>query len=102
MDIKVEIYTDRMVLTEAGRGVTVYPDKAYATRRLLVGSLRPAVDCLKDGLTRLGAVGLFRVSPNLEIHAREMAEGGLSEVEQRCLAELGYTAGAKKVEVVDG
>lgn len=100
MSIRIEIYKDRMVLTEATKVVTVRPHRPYVTRRLLVGSFDPAVDCLKQGLAELGAVGLFKSKPKLQIHAREMSEDGLSEVEQRCLTELGYAAGAGKVDVV--
>ncbi|GAB3309200.1 hypothetical protein GCM10027428_05270 [Haliea atlantica] len=101
MSIKVEIYKDRMVLTESTRVVTVHPLRPYFSRRLLVGSFDPAVECLKRGLTELGVFGLFKSKPKIQVYAREMAEGGLSEVEHRCLAELAYTAGAGEVEVVE-
>lgn len=99
MPITVEIYKDRMVLTEATKVVTVHPSRPYVTLRLLVGSFDPAVECLKQGLAELGAVGLFKSEPELRMRACEMSEGGLSEVERRCLTELGYMAGVGKVNV---
>ena len=89
-----------MVLTHAEQQVTAYPTQAYTTTRLLVGTCLPAVECLKDGLTQIGATGFFKAKPKLQIEAKEMAEGGLSEVEQRCLQELGLAAGALKVELL--
>jgi hypothetical protein len=100
MDIKVEIYKSKMVLVHGGQNITVHPAQPYTTTRLLVGTFLPAVDCLKDGLKKIGATGLFKSKPILHIQACEMAEGGLSEVEQRCLIEMGFAAGARKVEFV--
>ena len=100
MDIKLEIYTNKMVLNHGDDISTVHPVEQYATKRLLVGTFQPAVDCLKKGLKEAGVIGLFKPKVVLFIHAREMSEGGLSEVEQRCLNELGLAAGAQKVEIV--
>lgn len=100
MDIKVEIYRDKMVISYKQKTVTVYPKEPYSTSRLLVGTFSPAEECLKDGLQQIGAVGLFKlIKPTLNIKAKELCEGGLSEVEQRCLNELGFASGARKVNV---
>jgi hypothetical protein len=100
MDIKVEIYKNKMVLVHGGQNFTVNPDEPYTTTRLLVGTFLPAVGCLKEGLKKMGAIGLFKSKPVLHLDVREMSEGGLSEVEQRCLTEMGFAAGARKVEFV--
>jgi hypothetical protein len=100
MEVKVDIYKNKMVLIHGGKNITVQPSQPYTTTRLLVGTFLPAVDCLKGGLKQIGATGIFKSKPILYIQAQEMTEGGLSEVEQRCLNELGFAAGARKVEVV--
>ncbi len=99
MTIKVEVYKDKMVLRSSKNSVTIKPETSYVTTRLLVGTFQPAVVCLKSGLEQLGAFGFFTSKPTLTIYPKELVEGGLSEVEERCLMEMGYSAGAKKVEV---
>lgn len=99
MDIKVEIYKDRMVLIHGSRSITARPIEPYCTTRLLVGTYFPAVECLKEGLKQIGATGFFKSKPMLHLQPREMIEGGLSEVEQRFLNEMAFAAGARKVEI---
>ena len=88
-----------MILRSEDSSVVCKPDSPYDTTRLLVGTFVPAVNCLKKGLIEIGATGFFRTKPYLVIYPKEMNEDGLSEVEERCLLELGYAVGAKKVEV---
>jgi hypothetical protein len=100
MEVKVEFYTNRIVLTANRNSITVYPDEPFTTKRLLVGTFKPAVKCLNKGLKKLGVTGLFKLTrPELHIYAHEMCDGGLSDVEERCLLEVGHSAGASKVEV---
>lgn len=99
MEVKAEIFENRIVLTAKGSTVTVQPKVPFTTTRLLVGTFVPAVECMKEGLTNVGATGIFKMKPKLLIYPRAMTEGGLSEVEERCLLEVGYAAGAGKVEV---
>ncbi|PCJ91316.1 MAG: hypothetical protein COA46_07620 [Porticoccaceae bacterium] len=97
MEVKVEIYKNKMILFGGGSSCTVTPVKPFSTNRLLIGTFMPAIECLKSGLKQLGAVGLFKPKPNLKLLAQEMNEGGLSEVEERCLLEVGHASGAGKV-----
>ncbi len=100
MEVKVEFYINRIVLSAKGNTVTTYPDEPFTTKRLLVGSFMPAVNCLKKGLKEIGATGFFKLTrPTLNIYSIEMSDGGLSEVEERCLLEVGRTARAGKVKV---
>ncbi len=103
MEVKVDIYADKMVFTGKSRVIKVEPASPYSSQRLLVGTFAPAVDCVKKGLKLLGATGFWQAKPKLTIVAKDRIEGGLSEIELRCLLEVGYSAGAKQVEVlVDG
>ncbi|MCQ4265566.1 hypothetical protein NAU80_22300, partial [Pseudomonas stutzeri] len=99
MEVTVEILKNRMVLTVNGKTITVEPTTPFTTTRLLVGTFMPAVECLKEGLSKVGATGIFKGKPKLLILPMAMAENGLSEVEERCLLEVGHSAGAGKVEV---
>ncbi|QJD58453.1 hypothetical protein HG264_05785 [Pseudomonas sp. gcc21] len=100
MHIEVNIYRDRMELISEGENMTVRPATPYSTKRLLVGTFKPAEECLKDGLEKIGAFGFLKRKPTLIMIPCELNDGGMSEVEQRCLTELGLGAGAIKVEVL--
>ncbi len=96
--VHVNIFSDRMEVSTGGRSATVYPTVPYVGRRVLIGSFQPAVDCLREALKQIGVLGIFK-KPILRLEAMEMNEGGLSEVEKRCLREVGLTVGARSVEV---
>jgi rod shape-determining protein MreB len=88
-----------MVLTANGKTISVEPKKPFTTTRLLVGTFMPAVECLKEGLLKVGATGILKGRPKLLIIPQDMAEGGLSEIEERCMLEVGRSAGAGKVAI---
>jgi hypothetical protein len=99
MEVDVAVYGDRMEVAAGGQSVTAVPAVPYVGRRVLVGSFEPAVACLRQGLREIGATGALKLKPILTIRAMEMNEGRLSEVESRCLYEVGLMAGARRVEV---
>lgn len=45
---------------------------------------------------------LFALNPTMLIHPMEKIEGGLSQVEERALLELGFGSGARKVRIYTG
>ena len=75
--------------------------RPFTTRRLLVGQFQEAATLLR-GAIRDFAGGLLSVSPVIVIHPVEMADGGLSEVEQRIFRELALSAGARRAIVHEG
>lgn len=99
MAINVKIYSDRMEVSTDGQVTTMRPEQPYVGQRILVGTMAPAEDCLKGALKELGVLGALKPKPRLTIQAVEMNEGGLSEVEQKVLMEVGYAAGARDVEI---
>ena len=99
MEVTVKIFENRMVLTANGNTVDVAPSKPFTSTRLLVGTFMPAVVCLKEGLAKVGATGFLKGKPKLLVHPQAMTEGGLSEIEERCLLEVGLSAGAGTVEI---
>lgn len=102
MDICVEIYVNRMVVSFEGQTVTF--NAPFSSVRLLVGDFAQAEFCLRNALKEMNAFGLFRLrKPRLRMYPKERTEGGLSEIEKRILLEVGLGAGAQKVEVfLDG
>ena len=101
MEVIAQIYPDRIVVSHGSQQQTFSPQAPFTTRRLLVGNFAPAEQCLKAGLKQLGCFGLFK-RPTLVIQPMAMCEGGLSEVEERCLMELGLSAGARHVRIQVG
>ena len=99
MNLCVEIYANRMILTSDEHSISVNATEPFTTTRLLVGHFEPAVNCLKECLQQAGFTGFFKRAPKLHIIAREKTEGGLSEVEERCIREVGLAAGARDVDV---
>jgi hypothetical protein len=56
--------------------------EAFTTARLLIGDFVPAEKCLTGLLKELLGGSLYFQSPRVVIHQTEMAEGGLSPVEE--------------------
>ena len=70
----------------------------FTSARLLVGEFQIAESLLKRAFKEMKG-GIFAVSPQVLVQPLEMVEGGLSEVETRCLRELALGAGASKAVV---
>jgi hypothetical protein len=97
--VYLRVRTNHMRLRDAGTGreVEVPAAEPFTTKRLLVGEFTVAERLLADGLKRLGGGSWFRASPVLVIHPLEMVDGGLSQIEERVLRELGVGAGGRRV-----
>lgn len=99
MKIEVRVFTDRMELVGPSRIYVSKPEAPYRGGRILIGYFKPAEDCLRSGLRKVGALGWFKPKPHLIVRAMELNEGGLSEIEEKVLLELAYAAGARKASV---
>jgi hypothetical protein len=84
---------------ESGADTTVVASTPFTTTRLLIGQFVAAELALKGAFKQLATGRLFAVSPSVVIHAMEMVEGGLSEIEERTLREVAIGAGAGKAVV---
>jgi rod shape-determining protein MreB and related proteins len=104
VDIKAEIYLNRIVVEYDGEQRTFTPERPFSNTRMLVADFAAAERCLKSALAEMKVFGIFSfLHPKLCIHPMEKTEGGLAEVEKRILVEVGRGAGAKKVEIfIDG
>lgn len=100
MEITVDIYKNRMVLSNQDKTIAVTTVDPFSTSRQLIGKLEIAEQCLKEGIEKIGAAGLFKPRPSLLIRPQELVGGGLSDIEERCFEEVGLNAGAKTVEVL--
>ncbi len=100
--VVVEIFENRMSFRCGESTVTVEAQAPFSTRRLLVGTFSPAVECMRDGLQRSLSHGFLVLNPEVQIIPKSMVDGGLSEIEQRCLLEVAYSAGASKAEIRTG
>ena len=69
---------------------------------MLVGEFVPFESCLKKGLSLVVKKGIFSLQPTVIVHATEMNEGGLCEIEKRILQEAALGAGARKAIVYEG
>lgn len=102
MDVKVEIYVNRMVLSTDNETRSFVPAQPFSSVRLLVGDFTAAENCLKNALRDMNAFSAFNLRrPRLRIHPKELVEGGLSQIEKRVLLELGKGTGARGVEIVE-
>lgn len=70
--------------------------------RTLIADFTVAEQTLKYFLKKLLPVSIFSPSPILVIHPQAVLEGGLTQIEIRAFAELGFGAGARKVYVWEG
>jgi hypothetical protein len=100
MEIKVDVYSNKMVLSSEGRSMTFHSKEPFTTTRLLIGKFYVAEECLKNAVKEFGAIGFFKRAPKIIIQPHEYLEGGLSEVEDRILREIALGAGAREAHVV--
>lgn len=81
---------------------SVCPDSPFTTARMLVGEFSPFASALKRGLSQVTRKGFLVPPPTVIVHAVEMNEGGLCEIEKRILQEAAMAAGARKTVVYEG
>ncbi len=99
--IHVRIYRNRFLLRHIQQktDLDVSASEPFTTDRLLVGQFSSAEKLLKASIKELMRGKFLAASPLLLMQPMEMTEGGLSEVEERAILELGFGAGARKVKV---
>jgi hypothetical protein len=101
-DFYVQIMPDAFQLTllePPYPQLQVQANPGFTSSRLLVGQFSQASRCLREALGQLPGKGWIKRSPRLLLHPMALCEGGLSEVEERLLRELGLSAGAHQVRL---
>ena len=86
---------------QSGRELHLQADPAFSNQRLLVADFAAAQQLLQRGIAELLPHRFLRLNrpPQLLIQPLERLEGGLSQVEERILLELGLGGGARKVRL---
>lgn len=86
---------------QSGRELLLPADPPFSNQRLLVADFAAAQHLLQRGIKTLLPMRFMRLSrpPQLLIQPLEHLEGGLSQVEERILLELGLGCGARKVRL---
>jgi len=103
-NIYIKMYKNKITArnVDSGVEVTELANPSFTTQRLLVGDFTAAEFAIKSLLKKVTPAGWFTISPKILIHAMEMTEGGLSQIEERALCEVAKVAGARMVKVCTG
>ncbi|MCW2294900.1 MULTISPECIES: hypothetical protein [Pseudomonas] len=91
----------RITHLESGTERELHADPPFSSVRLLVAEFSIADRLISEAAQSVIRKRFMRLSlpPRMVIHPLERLEGGLSQVEERLLLELGKGCGAKKVVV---
>lgn len=100
--VQVEQNTFVLLHAQSNNQHTAKSATPFANSRLAVANFKVAESLLKESLVAVLPRSISRVSPTVVMHQRYLSEGGLSQVEERVLNELGYGAGARKVYLWQG
>jgi hypothetical protein len=86
---------------QSGRELRLQADPGFSNPRLLVADFSAAEQLLRRAMAELLPKRFMRLSlpPHLLIQPLERLEGGLSQIEERILLELGLGCGARKVRL---
>jgi hypothetical protein len=99
----LQLSCNHMHLThlQSGRELHLPADPPFSNQRLLVADFAAAERLLQRAIGQLLPKRFLRLSvpPQLLIQPLERLEGGLSQVEERILLELGLGCGARKVRL---
>lgn len=74
----------------------------FSHPRSFVGNFACAEKILQHGVYVIHNKSFIRAAPRMIIHQLEKTEGGLSDIEERVLHELGAGAGAREVIIYHG
>jgi len=98
--IYIRVYYNRMRLrrAETGEEVDLNATGAFSHQRSVIADFPKAEALLKNGLKSLKKL----TSPVAVIQAAQLADGGLTQIEERALHELCLSAGAVKAIVWQG
>lgn len=99
--LKLSCNQMRLTHLQSGRALHLQADPPFSNQRLLVADFAAAQQLLQRGIDEILPKRLLRLSrpPQLLIQPLERLEGGLSQVEERILLELGLGCGARKVRL---
>lgn len=97
----LKLTRNRLRHLESGRDLELLARAPFSNPRLLVADFNAAAALLKQAMQQLLPKRFLRLKlpPRLLIQPLECLEGGLSQVEERILLELGLGSGARTVRL---
>jgi hypothetical protein len=97
----LKLRCDHMHLSHLQSGRDVHIRAPFSNSRMLVADFSAAQKLLSSAIDTLLPKRFLRLSipPSLLIQPLERLEGGLSQIEERILLEVGHSAGTRKVVV---
>lgn len=95
----VQIFRDRLRLSLPDQGVVVDDRGEFSHPRSILGNFAVGEQTLARALKRAHADRWFTPRPFLVMHPQELIDGGLTQIEERALTEMGLGAGASKVKI---
>jgi len=100
----IQIHSNQFTLldVDSGRQQSIQSPKPFSNQRLAIADFSEADKTLRAYVKEFYDEKLFKPSPIVVMHQRVKTEGGLSEVEERILKELGLSAGGRQVYVWQG
>jgi len=100
--VYVKIYKNRIVSQIPSENKTIENVGEFSHPRMLIGKFKEAVKLLSHALKLAYPAKFLKPNLILIIHPKETLEGGLSEIEERVLMEMGLEAGARQVKIWQG
>ncbi|BFM13636.1 hypothetical protein R50072_37890 [Simiduia litorea] len=100
MEVKLQIFKNRIVVSHGDEEVSIVSDEPFSTQRLLVGNFDAAWACVSEAEKKLSIKGIFKPKPKVVVEPKELVEGGISQIEDRVFRELSMALNPKSVEIL--
>lgn len=97
-----QIFKNRIRLSVPATGTVVEEIGEFSHPRSLLGQFSVGEQTLARALARAYPARFLKPRPFLILHPKEIVDGGLTEIEERALAEMGLGAGALRVKIWQG
>lgn len=100
--VYVQVFKNKIRLSVLGESTVSEEHAAFSHPRSLIGQFVEGQQALTRALAKAYPTKLLTRRPRMVIHAKELIEGGLTQIEERALMEMGLGAGAVKVKIWQG
>jgi rod shape-determining protein MreB len=97
-----QVFKNRIKLSIPVKGIVVEEFGEFSHPRSLIGQFEVGEKAMAKAISRAYPGKLIKPRPFLVIHPKEILEGGLTQIEERALMEMGLGAGASRVKVWQG
>jgi hypothetical protein len=101
MEERLVIYISRNMVevlnVDTGLVVNGIPLSPFTTSRLLIGEFDPALELIRALITKVRSNRVLKPFLHVIVQPIDLVDGGVSSVEKRTFAELGFQSGATLV-----